>query len=233
MGDTNFDSEKIRNICILAHVDHGKTTLADHVIASYGGGVLHPKQACKLRFMDYLDEEQRRAITMKSFSIGLQYKEHSINLIDSPGHMDFCSEVSTAARLSDGGLVLVDAVEGVHIQTHAVLCQAWIEKLTPCLVLNKVDRLICELILSPMEAYNRLLRIVHEVNSIMNSMLSAKSFSFSTIGFMLMVLIQYSYGQGIAPSPAPTGPSNDGTAIDQGIAYVLLFVALAITYLVH
>ncbi|XP_022890705.1 elongation factor-like GTPase 1 [Olea europaea var. sylvestris] len=177
MGVKDFDCEKIRNMCILAHVDHGKTTLADHLIASYGGGVLHPKQAGKLRFMDYLDEEQRRAITMKSSSIALEYKEHSINLIDSPGHMDFCSEVSTAARLSDGALVLVDAVEGVHIQTHAVLRQAWIEKLTPCLVLNKVDRLICELRLSPMEAYNRLLRIVHEVNNIVSTYKSEKYLS--------------------------------------------------------
>ncbi|CAA0839301.1 Ribosomal protein S5/Elongation factor G/III/V family protein [Striga hermonthica] len=171
------DPKQVRNICILAHVDHGKTTLADHLIASYGGGVLHPKQAGKLRFMDYLDEEQRRAITMKSSSIALQFKDHFINLIDSPGHMDFCSEVSTAARLSDGALVLVDAVEGVHIQTHAVLRQAWIEKLTPCLVLNKVDRLICELRLSPMEAYNRLLRIVHEVNGIVSTFKSEKYLS--------------------------------------------------------
>lgn len=171
------DCRKIRNICILAHVDHGKTTLADHLIASSGGGLLHPKQAGRLRFMDYLDEEQRRAITMKSSSIGLQYKNYSINLIDSPGHMDFCSEVSTAARLSDGALVLVDAVEGVHIQTHAVLRQAWTEKLTPCLVLNKIDRLICELKLSPMEAYNRLQRIVHEVNGIVSAYKSEKYLS--------------------------------------------------------
>ncbi|KMT04981.1 hypothetical protein BVRB_7g171440 [Beta vulgaris subsp. vulgaris] len=169
--------EKLRNICILAHVDHGKTTLADHLIASCGGGVLHPKQAGKLRFMDYLDEEQRRAITMKSSSILLEYKQHSINLIDSPGHMDFCSEVSTAARLSDGALVLVDAVEGVHIQTHAVLRQAWVEKLTPCLVLNKIDRLISELKMTPMEAYNRLLKIVHEVNNIVSAYKSQKYLS--------------------------------------------------------
>lgn len=175
MGDS--DTRKIRNICILAHVDHGKTTLADHLIAATGGGVLHPKLAGKLRFMDYLDEEQRRAITMKSSSIALHYKDYEINLIDSPGHMDFCSEVSTAARLSDGGLVLVDAVEGVHIQTHAVLRQAWIEKVTPCLVLNKIDRLISELKLSPMEAYNRLLRIVHEVNGIMSTYKSEKYLS--------------------------------------------------------
>ncbi|CAM8951883.1 unnamed protein product [Rhodiola kirilowii] len=171
------DVRKIRNICILAHVDHGKTTLADHLIAGSIGSLLNPKQAGKLRVMDYLDEEQRRAITMKSSSIALKYKDYSINLIDSPGHMDFCSEVSTAARLSDGALVLVDAVEGVHIQTHAVLRQAWIEKVTPCLVLNKIDRLICELRLTPMEAYNRLARIVHEVNGIMSAYKSEKYLS--------------------------------------------------------
>ncbi|KAF7833788.1 elongation factor-like GTPase 1 [Senna tora] len=173
----DFDVRKIRNICILAHVDHGKTTLADHLIAASGGGILHPKLAGRIRFMDYLDEEQRRAITMKSSSIALQYKDHSINLIDSPGHMDFCSEVSTAARLSDGALILVDAVEGVHIQTHAVLRQCWIEKLSPCLVLNKIDRLISELKLSPMEAYTRLLRIVHEVNGIVSAYKSEKYLS--------------------------------------------------------
>lgn len=176
-GGAMEDCRKIRNICILAHVDHGKTTLADHLIASSGGGLVHPKLAGRLRFMDYLDEEQRRAITMKSSSIALQYQGYSVNLIDSPGHMDFCSEVSTAVRMSDGALVLVDAVEGVHIQTHAVLRQAWAEKLTPCLVLNKIDRLITELKLTPMEAYTRLQRIVHEVNGIMSAYRSEKYLS--------------------------------------------------------
>ncbi|KAL5710905.1 hypothetical protein ACHQM5_021414 [Ranunculus cassubicifolius] len=171
------DSRKIRNICILAHVDHGKTTLADHLIAGSDDRLLNPKQAGSTRFMDYLDEERRRAITMKSSSIGLQYKGYSVNLIDSPGHIDFCSEVSSAARLSDGALVLVDAVEGVRVQTHAVLRQAFVEKLTPCLVINKIDRLIVELKLSPMEAYEQLLRIVHEVNSIMSGYKSEKYLS--------------------------------------------------------
>ncbi|KAM1034757.1 hypothetical protein TB2_037547 [Malus domestica] len=82
-----------------------------------------------------------------------------------------------AARLSDGALVLVDAVESVHIQTHAVLRQAWNEKLMPCLVLNKIDRLISELKLSPMEAYTRLLCIVHKVNWIFSAYKSEKYLS--------------------------------------------------------
>ncbi|ESW25062.1 hypothetical protein PHAVU_003G003900 [Phaseolus vulgaris] len=176
-SDADCDRDRIRNICILAHVDHGKTTLADHLIASAGGGVVHPKLAGRVRFLDYLDEEQRRAITMKSSSILLRYRGHAVNLIDSPGHIDFCSEVSTAARLSDGALLLVDAVEGVHIQTHAVLRQCWIERLTPCLVLNKLDRLITELKLTPSEAYTRLLRIVHEVNGIVSAYKSEKYLS--------------------------------------------------------
>lgn len=170
-------ASSIRNICILAHVDHGKTTMADHLIAAAGGGLVHSRQAGKLRFLDYRDDEQQRAITMKSACIRLRFKDHVINLIDSPGHVDFCSEVSTAVRLSDGALVLVDTCEGVHIQTHAVLRQAWLERLRPCLVLNKIDRLITELKFTPAEAYARCQSIIMEVNNIINAFRSEKYLS--------------------------------------------------------
>ncbi|XP_062215045.1 uncharacterized protein LOC133915767 [Phragmites australis] len=171
------DPRRVRNTCILAHVDHGKTTLADHLVASFGDGLLHPKLAGRLRFMDYLDEEQRRAITMKSAAVALRWGRHRVSLIDSPGHIDFCSEVSSAARLSDSALILVDAVEGVHIQTHAALRQAFVERLRPCLVLNKLDRLITELHLTPAEAYAKLHRIVSDVNSIYSALRSHSYFS--------------------------------------------------------
>jgi ribosome assembly protein 1 len=98
-----------------------------------------------------------------------EQKDYLINLIDSPGHIDFSSEVSTASRLSDGAVVLVDAVEGVCSQTVTVLRQAWIEKLKPLLVINKMDRLITELQMSPGEAYTHLTRLLEQVNAVMGS----------------------------------------------------------------
>ncbi|KAG8145089.1 putative Elongation factor Tu GTP-binding domain-containing protein, partial [Naja naja] len=112
----------IRNICILAHVDHGKTTLADCLISS--NGIISRRLAGKLRYLDSREDEQVRGITMKSSAISLLFvkdnQEHLINLIDSPGHVDFSSEVSTAVRLCDGCIIVVDAVEGVCPQVNAI-----------------------------------------------------------------------------------------------------------------
>ena len=96
-------------------------------------------------------------------------KEYLINLIDSPGHIDFSSEVSTASRLCDGALVLIDAVEGVCSQTVTVLRQTWIEHMKPLLVINKMDRLITELKMSPAEAYNHLTKLLEQVNAVIGS----------------------------------------------------------------
>ncbi|KAJ5328345.1 Translation elongation/initiation factor/Ribosomal beta-barrel [Penicillium brevicompactum] len=173
--------EDIRNICILAHVDHGKTSLTDSLIAT--NGIISPKLAGKIRYLDSRPDEQLRGITMESSAISLFFsmlrrpspeaapvpKEYLINLIDSPGHIDFSSEVSTASRLCDGAVVLVDAVEGVCSQTVTVLRQTWVEQLKPILVVNKMDRLITELKMSPAEAFSHLSRLLEQVNAVIGS----------------------------------------------------------------
>ena len=98
-----------------------------------------------------------------------EQKEYLINLIDSPGHIDFSSEVSTASRLCDGAVVLVDAVEGVCSQTVTVLRQAWVEHMKPILVINKIDRLINELKFTPLEAYIHLRTLLEQVNAVLGS----------------------------------------------------------------
>lgn len=98
-----------------------------------------------------------------------EQKEYLINLIDSPGHIDFSSEVSTASRLCDGAVVLVDAVEGVCSQTVTVLRQTWIEHMKPLLVINKMDRLITELKMTPGEAYIHLCKLLEQVNAVLGS----------------------------------------------------------------
>ena len=176
-----LDASCIRNICILAHVDHGKTSLSDSLLAT--NGIISQRMAGKVRYLDSREDEQLRGITMESSAISLYFKvmrlqkgldepeikEHLINLIDSPGHIDFSSEVSTSSRLCDGAVVLVDVVEGVCSQTVNVLRQCWIDKLKPLLVINKIDRLITEWRLSPLEAYQHISRIIEQVNSVIGS----------------------------------------------------------------
>ncbi|XP_026287014.1 elongation factor-like GTPase 1 isoform X1 [Frankliniella occidentalis] len=171
--------DHIRNICILAHVDHGKTTLADSLVAS--NGIISARMAGKLRYMDSRKDEQERGITMKSSAISLYCNsansEYLVNLIDSPGHVDFSSEVSTAIRLCDGAIVIVDVVEGVCAQTKVALKQAWIENIQPVLVLNKMDRLITEVQLSPLDAYIHLTQILEQVNAVLGELFSMEVLS--------------------------------------------------------
>lgn len=177
------DTTKVRNICILAHVDHGKTTLADSLVAS--NGIISQRMAGKLRYLDNREDEQERGITMKSSSISLYYKDgpmdkdkdYLINLIDSPGHVDFCSEVSTAVRLCDGAIVVVDVVEGVGPQTRACLKQTYVEHLKPVLVLNKIDRLILEKQMTPLDAYFHISQLLEQINAVLGSVFASEVLS--------------------------------------------------------
>lgn len=173
-------SSTVQNVTIVAHVDHGKTSFADSLLSS--NNIISSRMAGKLRFLDSREDEQERGITMESSAVSLRFdmtrlspdgtssiQQCICNVIDTPGHVDFASEVSTASRLCDGALVLVDVWEGVATQTIAVLRQAWMDKLKPLLVINKMDRLITELKLSPSEAYHHISQLIEQVNAVMGS----------------------------------------------------------------
>jgi ribosome assembly protein 1 len=180
------NTSHVRNMCIIAHVDHGKTTLSDFLISS--NGIISESLAGQIRYMDSRPDEQEKLITMKSSSISLLYNHpeekdspYIVNLIDSPGHVDFSCEVSTAARLTDGALVIVDALEGVCTQTRTVLQQAYKENIEPCLVLNKIDRLITAQKMTPLECYRQLRRILEQVNVLMTTFTTADLFKKQAI----------------------------------------------------
>ena len=162
--------EQVRNIGTLAHVDHGKTTTSDSLLM--GAGMLSPKTAGKALALDYVEIEQLRQMTVKAANISLYHewrgKPYVINLVDTPGHVDFTGHVTRSLRMMDGGIVVVDAVEGVMTQTETVLRQALNERVRPLLYINKVDRLIRELKLTPKEIQQRFIEIVKEFNALID-----------------------------------------------------------------
>ncbi len=161
-----YKPDQIRNIGIAAHIDHGKTTLSDNLI--YGAGLMSGELAGKELAMDTLDQEQERGITILSANISMVYEydddNYLVNLIDTPGHVDFGGEVTRALRAVDGCIIVVGAVEGIMPQTETVVRQALDEKVKPVLFINKVDRLINELQISPEELQERLMGRIKEVN---------------------------------------------------------------------
>ena len=174
LRECQYKTDQIRNMSVIAHVDHGKSTLTDSLVAK--AGIIAEEAAGNARATDTRQDEQERGITIKSTGISLYYETdivnendklgYLINLIDSPGHVDFSSEVTAALRVTDGALVVVDYVEGVAVQTETVLRQALGEKIKPVLIVNKIDRAILELQVNGEDMYQNFLRVIENVNVI-------------------------------------------------------------------
>lgn len=171
------EPKNIRNMSVIAHVDHGKSTLTDSLVAA--AGIIAIEDAGNVRATDTRQDEKDRGITIKSTGISLYFalpdefalpvdsgtsRDFLINLIDSPGHVDFSSEVTAALRVTDGALVVVDMIEGVCVQTETVLRQAISERIVPVLTINKLDRGFLELQQDPEDMYQTFVRSIESVN---------------------------------------------------------------------
>ena len=164
--------DRIRNIGIVAHIHHGKTTLSDNLLAA--AGMISNELAGKQLFLNFDEQEQARLLTINNADVTIVHEfenqNYLINLIDTPGHVDFGGDVTRAMRAVDGAIVVVCAVEGVMAQTETVLRQALREKVKPTLFINKVDRAIKELKLTPESLQKRFTNIISEVNELIRRM---------------------------------------------------------------
>ena len=152
-------NQNIRNIAIIAHVDHGKTTLVDKLLKE--GGVYRANQRVEERAMDSMDLEKEKGITIKAKNTSVHWKDKTINIVDTPGHADFGGEVERALRMVDGVLLLIDAYDGPQAQTRFVLRKALAHGLKVVLVINKIDRENAE----PAKMYDKVLELLMELNA--------------------------------------------------------------------
>lgn len=173
VADLVSQTQNIRNVTIIAHIDHGKTTLSDSLIAA--SGLLSKDVAAKARLLDFDLIEQERGITIKASGISLVHayggKDYLINLVDTPGHIDFSSHVTRGLRLTDGAVIVVDAIEGIMVQTETVTRQAMMELVRPVLFVNKVDRLLRERRLTGRKTAEEINRVVREFNAMLGKYL--------------------------------------------------------------
>ncbi|KAL6651971.1 hypothetical protein ACP70R_010896 [Stipagrostis hirtigluma subsp. patula] len=180
LGAMMADKQNIRNVSIIAHVDHGKSTLTDTMLAA--AGLMSQDDAGEVRMTDTRMDESERGISIKATGISFAYRldaargggaggrtRYLINLVDSPGHIDFSSEVTASLRITDGAIVVVDCAEGVCAQTQTVLHQALRERIKPVMALNKLDRLFLELQVSGEEAYQTQCRVIEDTNSVITA----------------------------------------------------------------
>lgn len=165
------NKDQIRNFGVIAHVDHGKTTMSDSLLAH--SGIIAPSAAGTALAMDFDKEEQERGITIYQANVTLHFtqkdKEFVINMIDTPGHVDFSGRVIRSLRAIDGAVVVCDAVEGIMTQTETVTRMALEERVRPVLFINKVDRLIKELRLTPEKMQENLANVVSNFNQLLDT----------------------------------------------------------------
>ncbi len=164
------NKEQIRNFGVIAHVDHGKTTMSDSLLAA--SGIISPSVAGQALALDSMKLEQNRQMTIRGANVTLFYesegKEYVINMIDTPGHIDFTGRVTRALRAIDGVVVVSDSVEGIMTQTETVTRQALEERVRPVLYINKIDRLVKELRLDPVAMQKWLSNIIAEFNRLVD-----------------------------------------------------------------
>ena len=171
---SEVDVKKIRNLSIIAHVDHGKSTLTDNLLAE--AGMISEELAGTQLVTDYLQMEKQRGITINSSNVSFAYKGHLFNITDSPGHVDFNSAVVKSLRGSDGAILVVDVVEGVMTQTETVLGQALKEGLELVLFINKLDRVVSQLYLSSKEIFEKLCKTLNSINDLIKRLTNQSNY---------------------------------------------------------